>query len=107
MAVLCTAKGKARITENIFEARNKHISELVKMGADINMEDGMHFVVNGVDKLKGAVVDAKDLRGGAALVIAALAAEGRSVVNNSGFVERGYEGIEEKLSLLGGEVKII
>jgi UDP-N-acetylglucosamine 1-carboxyvinyltransferase len=103
-AVMAVAKGKSKIYESVFEARNKHISELNSMGANIEMTDNSHFVVNGVQALHGARVTARDLRGGAALITAALCARGRSIVDGSNHIERGYEKIEEKLRRVGADI---
>jgi UDP-N-acetylglucosamine 1-carboxyvinyltransferase len=101
---MAVAKGKSKIYESVFEARNKHISELNLMGANIEMTDNSHFVVNGVQALHGARVTARDLRGGAALITAALCARGRSIVDGSIHIERGYEKIEEKLRRVGADI---
>ncbi len=108
MALLSIAKGTSVIFESIFESRTKHIGELVRMGADIILgSDGRTSVIKGVKMLKGTTVESKDLRGGAALILAGLAAEGETIVENSGFVERGYEKIEEDLKSLGANISII
>lgn len=104
MAVLTISNGCSRITESIFEDRFKIVSELNKMGADIFTE-GRMAVVQGVPKLKGAVVSSEELRGGAALLIAGLMAEGSTVVKNRHFIERGYEDITGDLRTLGGQLK--
>lgn len=100
MAALSVANGRSIIEETVFESRYKHVPELQKMGADITAI-GRIAVIEGVEKLKGAEVDAKDLRGGAALVIAALGAEGITKVNNIHHINRGYENIVDKLRNLG------
>ena len=102
--LLSLADGVSVIKETVFESRNRHIPELRRMGADISLTDGTTFVVRGVKKLYGATVDAMDLRGGAALILAGLAAEGRTKVNDSIYVERGYEKIEESLNALGADI---
>jgi len=105
MALLSTAKGMSIVEETVFESRNKHISELIRMGANIVLlQDGMTSVVTGVKKLQGANVICRDLRGGAALILAGLAAEGKTVVTNSVFVERGYVDIEEDLRIIGADI---
>lgn len=104
-AVLCCAEGESHIKETVFEARNRHIPELKKMGADIECKDGSVFNIKGVEKLKGAELNAPDLRGGAALITAALAAEGISKIKNAHYIRRGYESIEEKLRAVGGEIE--
>ena len=103
MALSCVCKGTTKIVENIFETRFNHVPELIKMGADIVVE-GRMAVVNGVDRLSGADVYAKDLRGGAALVIAALSAQGLTTVNDIYHIERGYENFEDNLAKLGAEI---
>lgn len=93
------------ISETVFEARYSHGMELCRMGADIRI-DGRSALLHGVGRLHGAEVFGKDLRGGAALLLAALAAEGESIVHGSQFVERGYERIEDAFSSLGGKVRL-
>ena len=102
--LLSLADGASVIKETVFESRNRHIAELRRMGADISLTDGTTFVVRGVKKLNGANVDAMDLRGGVALILAGLAAEGKTTVTNSNYVERGYEKIEDSLNAIGAEV---
>ncbi len=102
--LVCVAKGTSVIVENIFESRFKHIPELVRMGARIRME-GRVAVIDGVERLYGAEVISPDLRGGAALVLAGLCAEGETVVNNTKFIDRGYEDFENNLSMLNADVK--
>jgi UDP-N-acetylglucosamine 1-carboxyvinyltransferase len=103
MAVLATASGTSIITENVFESRFMFVDELNRMGADIRTE-GHHAVVRGMDRLEGAPVRALDLRAGAALILAALAADGVTEIADIGHVDRGYENIDAKLSALGAEV---
>lgn len=104
MACLCTAKGVSQITETVFEDRFKTAGELKKMGADILIENNK-AVIRGVSNLKGAKVKAWDLRGGAALVIAGLAAEGDTIINDSIYIKRGYEDICADLNMLGARVE--
>ncbi len=104
MAAACTARGTSVFVENIFESRYKHVSELIRLGARINVE-GRVAVVEGVLRLSGAPVSSTDLRGGAALVIAGLAASGRTEVGHAELIDRGYERIEENLTRLGADVK--
>ncbi len=104
MAVLTKAQGTSVIVENIFENRYRHVDELVRMGSDIKVE-GKVAVIEGVKRLYGANVVSTDLRGGAALVIAGLAAEGTTVVSNIKFIDRGYEEIEKQFSSVGGKVE--
>ena len=101
MAVLATIPGVSRIREKIFEDRYKLASWLCYMGAKIEIRDGM-AVVHGGYPLRGCIVEAEELRGGAALVIAALAAEGVTRIRGCSFIERGYEHICEDLTALGG-----
>ena len=108
VSLLSISTGSSTVIEKVFESRNKHISELIKMGANISLSaDGMSFFINGVNKLSGTTTYAKDLRGGAALIIAGLVAEGETIVKNSIHVERGYQDIETTLSNLGGNIKFI
>lgn len=106
MALLSTLDGISVIKENIFEARNKHIPELNKMGCNI-LEDNNIFVINGVNSLTGKNVFAKDLRGGASLIMAGLFAEGETVVDGACYINRGYEYLDKKLSILGADIKYI
>lgn len=107
MAVLAKAEGRCVINETLFSERNKHISQLNKMGADIEMIDSRTFVVRGVKSLKGADVEAMDLRGGASLVVAALGAEGVSRISGINHIERGYEAMCAKVGLIGGSIEKI
>ncbi|MCG0274721.1 MAG: UDP-N-acetylglucosamine 1-carboxyvinyltransferase [Thermosediminibacteraceae bacterium] len=104
MALLSTAEGTSIITETVFENRFKHAEELRRMGADIKI-NGNTAIVKGVRKLTGAAVEAKDLRAGAALVIAGLAAEGKTVVEGISYIERGYERFAENLRTLGAKIE--
>jgi len=104
--ILCMqtiSKGYSLIQENLFETRFKFVPELLKMGADITIKNQTAYVL-GVKKLFGAEVYAKDLRGGAALVLAGLCAEGYTTINNVFHIDRGYEKLEQKLSLLGANI---
>lgn len=103
-AMNCIAEGRGAIVENIFENRFMHVRELQRMGADLNLQ-GNRVVVNGVDKLKGAEVTAKDLRASASLILAGLAAEGETLIKQVHHIDRGYETIEEKLTQLGADIK--
>lgn len=107
MSLLTLCKGTSIIIETVFEARDKHVSQLKQMGADITSSNNNTFTINGVDSLYGCEVCAKDLRGGAALIIAGLAAEGKTVVSGSIHIQRGYEKIENILTLLGADIKFI
>lgn len=104
MAALTVANGSSMFVENIFESRYKHVPELCRMGADIKVE-GRVCVVNGVSRLTGAVVRAEDLRGGAALMIAGLKAQGVTTLRNIHHIERGYEDAERYITQLGGSMK--
>lgn len=96
MAMCTLAKGTSVFIETIFENRFQHVDELVRMGADIKV-DGRSAVIRGVEKLQGANVVARELRGGAALVVAALAAEGVTTITGTEYIDRGYENIEKYL----------
>lgn len=102
-AVLTCAKGMSMVTESIFDNRFRYVDELRRMGANISVE-GRVAVIEGVEKLKGAPVKATDLRAGAALIIAALSAEGVSEIYDIFHVERGYENMEIKLRSLGADI---
>ena len=102
-ALCCICNGQSIITENLFETRFKYVPELRKMGADITVIDRNAFV-RGVEKFKGANVVAYDLRGGAALVLAGLAADGRSEVMDISHIDRGYGSLEYKLRNLGADI---
>lgn len=106
MAALTKAKGTTIIKESIFESRFKHISELNRFGADIAVNDRI-AVVNGVKNLYGANVYCTDLRGGAALVIAGLAAEGVTAIGDIYHIDRGYENIENSLKQIGADISRI
>lgn len=101
---LAIAKGTSIVTESIFENRFKYIDELARMGAFVKVE-GNTAIITGVEKLTGARVSAPDLRAGAALVIAGLAAEGITIVDDIVYIQRGYENFEEKLRGLGAEIE--
>ncbi|NOL50346.1 UDP-N-acetylglucosamine 1-carboxyvinyltransferase [Pelistega europaea] len=106
MALNTVAEGTSVIVENIFENRYMHVPELVRLGADISL-DGHTAVVNGVEKLFGAKVMATDLRASASLVIAALVAEGETIIDRIYHLDRGYSKIEEKLKAVGAKVERI
>ena len=101
---LALAEGTSIVTESIFENRFKYADELCRMGANIKVE-GNSAIIDGVQKLTGARVSAPDLRAGAALVIAGLAAEGVTVVDDIVYIQRGYENFEEKLRSLGAQIE--
>lgn len=104
VAYLSVARGTSIVIETIFENRYKYVDELLKMGANIKIE-GRIAVIKGVRKLIGANVTARDLRGGAALVLAGLVAEGETVVSGVKHIERGYEDIDVKLLQIGALIK--
>ncbi len=106
MSILCLADGNSIIVENIFESRFQNIDELAKMGAQVQIdESGKIAQITGVKSLNASQMYAHDLRGGAALVIAALAAEGTSVIQCTDYIERGYEDISRDLKMLGAKIK--
>ena len=106
MALMTRADGTSRITETIFENRFMHVQELVRLGAHIQL-DGECATIEGVDRLKGAPVMATDLRASVSLVIAALAAEGETMVNRVYHLDRGFERLEDKLSACGAAIERI
>jgi UDP-N-acetylglucosamine 1-carboxyvinyltransferase len=103
MAVLCQAKGISRVEENVFEGRFGHVSELCRMGANITVDDRL-ATITGIPHLTGAPVEGLDIRASAALVIAALSAEGLSMIYEPQHLRRGYEALEAKLSGLGAQI---
>ncbi len=103
LTMLTVARGTSFVTETIFESRFKHVEELRKMGAKIKV-DGRTAVITGVEKLTGARVVARDLRGGASLVIAGLGAEGETIVENICHIDRGYDKFEMALSKIGADI---
>ncbi len=106
MALMAIARGTAMVTETIFENRFMHVSELIRMGADINV-DGAAAMIRGVERLIGAPVMATDLRASVSLVLAGLAAEGETVVSRIYHLDRGYERLEEKLAACGADIERI
>ena len=104
LAMQTISEGISLVTENLFETRFKHVSELLKMGARVTIKDRM-AIVRGVKRLYGAEVFAHDLRGCAGLILAGLVAKGETIVHNAWYVDRGYDKIEEKLSTLGAEIR--
>jgi len=103
---LSLANGTSIVTESIFENRFRYVDELIKMGASIHVE-GNTAIIEGVKKLTGATLKSLDLRAGAAMVIAALAAEGESIVEDIHYIKRGYDGYEKKLKSLGADIEIV
>jgi len=106
MAVMSIANGKSIIEESIFENRFMHIAELVRFGADIKIK-GVKAYINGCDILNGARVMATDLRASSSLVLAGLKAEGETIISRVYHLDRGYENLEQKLSLCGARIKRI
>ena len=106
IALMTRAKGTSRVTETIFENRFMHVQELARLGAQIHL-DGQTATIDGVDKLKGAPVMATDLRASVSLVIAALAAEGETMVNRVYHLDRGFERLEDKLVACGATIERI
>lgn len=106
MAMTALANGTSVFVENIFESRYKHVGELLRLGASIKVE-GRVAIVEGVERLSGAPVEAADLRGGAALVVAGLAAQGTTEITGLKHLDRGYENIEQSLAMLGADVQRI
>jgi UDP-N-acetylglucosamine 1-carboxyvinyltransferase len=105
MAALLRGRGTTVFVENMFENRYRHVGELCRLGADVRVE-GRVAVVCGVERLRGAAMEATDLRGGAAMVVAALAAEGESRVGAIHHIRRGYEDIVRDLRMLGAEIAV-
>ena len=103
-ALLTTAKGTSLVTETIFEQRFRHLDEIRRMGAHVRVMDRT-AIIEGVPELYGAPMTASDLRAGAALIVAALMARGTSEIYEPGFIDRGYEHIEDKLRSLGAEIR--
>jgi UDP-N-acetylglucosamine 1-carboxyvinyltransferase len=103
MAALATCRGVSVLTERIFDGRFKHIDELRRMGANISVDDRT-AIIRGVERLYGASVEATDLRAGAALVIAALGAQGVSTIEGVHHIDRGYVNFEKQLSALGASI---
>ena len=103
MSLLTVSKGNSVVVENVFEKRFSHVASLIEMGADITVK-GKRAYIKGVDRLYGAHVFAKDLRGGAALVLAGLNAEGQSIVENVEHIERGYFELDKKFKSLGADI---
>ncbi len=104
MAMMTLGQGFSLIAETVFENRFMHVSELLRMGADIDIQ-GNRAVVRGVPRLLGAPVMATDLRASASLVLAGLAAEGRTDVSRVYHLDRGYESMEKKFAALGADIK--
>ena len=107
LALNSIADGESRITERIFENRFMHVQELNRLGAQIELRGVSHAIVHGVPRLRAAPVMATDLRASFSLVVAALVAEGTTVIDRIYHIDRGYERIEEKLGALGADVERI
>jgi UDP-N-acetylglucosamine 1-carboxyvinyltransferase len=107
MALMTQADGKTIISEYVHENRFQHVNQLAKMGAGITVEGRLHAVVHGPCRLRGTDVAIPDIRSGAALVIAALCAEGESLLRNSWHVERGYEDMVGKLASVGARIELV
>ena len=101
---LALSEGTSIVTESIFENRFKYVDELTRMGADIKVE-GNTAIINGVGKYTGASISAPDLRAGAALVVAGLAAQGFTTIDEIQYIERGYEDFPQKLQALGAQIE--
>ena len=104
VSMLAVASGVGIVTENLFSGRFRYVDELIRMGADIRTE-GHHAVIRGVGSLSGAPVRAHDIRAGAALVVAALKADGETEIRDPEHIDRGYEGLVENLSVLGADIQ--
>jgi len=104
VAVMALADGTSEVDETIYERRTGHVNQLNRMGANIKTS-GSRTIIRGVERLQGAVVEASDLRAGAALVLAGLAAEGTTQVHNVHYIDRGYEDFEATLNSLGASVE--
>jgi UDP-N-acetylglucosamine 1-carboxyvinyltransferase len=104
VALLSMASGTSVVTENIYAARFRYVGELNRLGADVHLE-GQHVIVRGVERLSGCPIDACDIRAGAALVLAGLAADGFTVVADAQHIDRGYSDFDGKLRALGAEVE--
>ena len=100
------SQGTSIVTDTIFENRFRYVDELIRMGAHIKVE-GTTAIIDGVEKYTGARISAPDLRAGAALVIAALAAEGYTTVEDIHYIERGYEDFHLKLQALGAQIELL
>jgi UDP-N-acetylglucosamine 1-carboxyvinyltransferase len=104
MALMTRARGTSHVVETIFENRFMHVQELVRLGARIQL-DGERATIEGVERLTGAPVMATDLRASVSLVIAALAAEGETIVNRVYHLDRGFERLEDKLARCGADIE--
>jgi UDP-N-acetylglucosamine 1-carboxyvinyltransferase len=105
-ALLSIAEGTSIVEETVYESRIGHVRELVRMGADIHQTQ-LTSIISGVDKLQGAEVEASDLRAGAALVLAGMAAEGNTIIKSIHHIDRGYERLEQTMNSLGASIERI
>jgi UDP-N-acetylglucosamine 1-carboxyvinyltransferase len=103
-SLLTQASGESSIHETMYDGRMSYVGELQKMGADIEVQ-GQTALVKGPSRLLGSAVRALDIRSGAAVILAALAAEGKSIISGTGYVDRGYERVHEKLAQLGAQIE--
>jgi UDP-N-acetylglucosamine 1-carboxyvinyltransferase len=106
VAMMCQAVGRSVVHENIYSGRMGYVNELRKMGARIKVEENKIANIEGVNKLEGRLLEPADMRAGAALVVAALSAQGESTITGRHFIIRGYENLEDKLRHLGAKVDI-
>lgn len=106
VALMSLAEGRSEMYESIYDGRLGYVHELRRMGAQVKLENSRHVVIEGVESLQGRDLEGADMRAGAALVVAALAADGTSTVANRKYIIRGYERIEEKLSDLGAKIAL-
>lgn len=104
VALLSRCNGTSVVVETVFENRFRYTEQLLKLGADISVQ-GRTAIIRGVEKLKGAYVEARDLRGGAALILAGLTAEGETRISGIGYIDRGYEKVEQVLSKVGAKIR--
>jgi UDP-N-acetylglucosamine 1-carboxyvinyltransferase len=105
-ALLSVADGTSIVEETVYESRIGHVRELVRMGADIHQTQ-LTSIISGVEKLQGAEVEASDLRAGAALVLAGMAAEGNTIIRSIHHIDRGYERLEQTMNSLGASIERI
>jgi len=106
VVLMCLAEGRSAMYETIYDGRLNYVHELRRMGAQVKLETGQQAVIEGVDTLQGRQVEGADMRAGAALVVAALAASGESTIDGRHYIIRGYECLEEKLAALGARISI-
>ena len=104
VALLAVAEGTAIVTENLFAGRFRYVDELVTMGANIRT-DGNHAIVRGVERLRGARVTSHDIRAGAAMVVAGLAAEGTTTITGVHHIDRGYDDLVGRLRAVGADIQ--